>query len=278
MIDAPTGTWYDARPGRARRPGETDYSHDWTVERPGRAGYRLAVYYRATAGAGLWLASDLSDQPFAISGTALTIAAPNGGEDWGAGSVQSLHWQLNAPVASGEFYAWVIAANGTWYDAAQAVPAVAGETDYFHDWTVSAPVGSGYRLAVYYRATTGAGLWLASDLSDQPFAISGTALTIAAPNGGEDWGAGSVQSLHWQLNAPVASGEFYAWVIAANGTWYDAAQAVPAVAGETDYFHDWTVSAPVGSGYRLAVYYRATTGAGLWLASDLSDQPFAVGP
>ena len=184
-------------------PGETDYSHDWTVDRPGGRGYRLAVYYRATAGAGLWLASDLSDQPFAISGTALTIAAPNGGEDWGAGSVQSLHWQLNAPVASGEFYAWVIAANGTWYDAAQAVPAVAGETDYFHDWTVSAPVGSGYRLAVYYRATTGAGLWLASDLSDQPFAISGTALTIAAPNGGEDWGAGSVQSLHWQLNAPV---------------------------------------------------------------------------
>ena len=52
----------------------------------GRGGYRLAVYYRATTGAGLSAASDLSDPPFAISGTALTVAAPNGGEDYGAGT------------------------------------------------------------------------------------------------------------------------------------------------------------------------------------------------
>ena len=76
-------------------------------------------------GAGLWLASDMSDAGFAISGTALAVTAPNGGEDWGAGSVQTLHWQLNAPVGSGEFYAWVIDASGTWYDAAQGVAALA---------------------------------------------------------------------------------------------------------------------------------------------------------
>ena len=55
----------------------------------------------------------------------VTVTAPNGGEDWGAGSVQALHWQLNAPVSSGEFYAWVIDASGTWYDAAQGVAALA---------------------------------------------------------------------------------------------------------------------------------------------------------
>ena len=263
-----SGNWYDAAQGVPAVQGETDYGHDWTVNAPVGGGYRLAVYYRATVGVGVWLASDTSDAGFSISGTALTVTSPNGGEDWAAGSVQTLHWHLNAPVDSGEFYAWVVDGSGNWYDAAQGVPAVQGETDYGHDWTVNAPVGGGYRLAVYYRATVGVGVWLASDTSDAGFSISGTALTVTSPNGGEDWAAGSVQTLHWHLNAPVDSGEFYAWVVDGSGNWYDAAQGVPAVQGETDYGHDWTVNAPVGGGYRLAVYYRATVGVGVWLASD----------
>ena len=149
--------------------------------------YSLEVYYRATTGAGLWLASGTSAAPFSISGTSIGIDAPNGGENWGAGSVQTLRWHLNTAVSSGEFYAWVVDGSGHWYDAAQSVAAVAGQTDYSTNWTVNAPVGSNYSLEVYYRATTGAGLWLASGTSAAPFSISGTSIGIDAPNGGENW-------------------------------------------------------------------------------------------
>ena len=139
------------------------------------------------------------------------MTSPNGGEDWAAGSVQTLHWHLNAPVDSGEFRAWVVDGSGNWYDAVQAVPAVQGETDYGHDWTINAPVGGGYRLAVYYRATVGVGVWLASDTSDAGFSISAAPLLVTSPNGGESVAYGSQESVAWTIAEPATEGYFDVW-------------------------------------------------------------------
>ena len=188
--------------------------------------------------------------------------------------MQTLRWHLNTAVSSGEFYAWVVDGSGHWYDAAQSVAAVAGQTDYSTNWTVNAPVGSNYSLEVYYRATTGAGSWLASGTSAAGFSIS-QGMAITSPNGGESIAYGQKATMSWIFGSNATTGSFdvYVWS-PTKGTVKLNSSPIAVDSSKTSYSFDWTVTQALSSDYKVRVWYR-DAGGNVALADD-SDATFAI--
>jgi hypothetical protein len=86
---------------------------------------------------------------------------------------------------------WIIDGDGNWLDTGGAtVLAEAGKTQYSASWQVNVPVRSGYKLTVDYRPDANVwGGWTASDLSDNPFAV--TSGTDTGTGTGTDTGTGT---------------------------------------------------------------------------------------
>ena len=122
----------------------------------------------------------------------------------------------------------------------------------------------------------GAGNWLGFDGADAPFTIqagSQPTPTVTAPNAGGTFTQGAVVPVSWTLAPTAGSGVMHLYAYDAAGT-YHFLTTKPAVAGQSTYSYDWTVSQPAGTGYTVRVWY--VDGAGNWLAFDGSDNPFSI--
>jgi len=136
--------------------------------------------------------TDTSDAPFTISGVpTITVASPNGGEDWVQGSLQTISWTYTGnpgPTVRIE------ALQGTTL-LGVITPGVAigsgGSGSYSLTVPFSTPPGTGFRIRV-----TSTSYPDCTDTSDAPFTIS-PAITVAFPNGGETWVQGSLQTISW---------------------------------------------------------------------------------
>jgi len=117
----------------------------------------------------------------------VTVLSPNGGEDWPAGSVQSITWSTSGTVGdvrieystdSGGFWSEVVAATAN---------------DGAYDWTV--PDNPSDHCLVRIYETDGDPL----DVSDGEFTLSPPlpTITVTSPNGGEIWSVGLVHEITW---------------------------------------------------------------------------------
>ena len=86
---------------------------------------------------------------------AITVTAPTGGGEPGAGlqlSAGDLERRTRA-VGSGQFSLWVVRPGNGWYVG--KIVNADGTASYSNSVTLNVPVDTGYRVYVYYRATTG---------------------------------------------------------------------------------------------------------------------------
>jgi len=181
-------------------------------------------------------------------------------------------WTVPSPVDTGTFRVYVRNPNGT-ETLLTTQNAVAAQTDYTYNWTITQPVGTGYNILIWYR--NAAGSYLYFDSSDVPFDIGPPPgqPTVTNPNTATSFAQGVVVPVQWDAPSPVSSGTFQVYLKKAGGS-LTLLTTQAAVAGQTPYTYNWTVAHPVATGYDILVWYRNAVGS--WLYSDLSDAPFAI--
>jgi len=203
--------------------------------------------------------TDYSDT-FTITGgiapNNLSIITPNGGETLTSGSTYNIRW--DGPVKYSaidlEYY------NGSkWNVLASGI----------------ADTGT-YAWAVPNVSTTSAKIWIKgydgvnnpTDYSDGTFTIkkasTGT-ITVTSPNGGENWGAETVQSIRWTSSGEIANVKIE-YTFNAGASWTTIAAST-----ENDGLFNWTVPNQV-SNYCLI---RISNAADVSL-SDISNSSFYI--
>ncbi|RLB05264.1 MAG: hypothetical protein DRG59_09260, partial [Deltaproteobacteria bacterium] len=154
----------------ASTPNNNSYS--WTV--PDSIGTTLRVRVSDVTNSN---ANDSSDANFEIKGS-LTLASPNGGEDWTYNTAHNITWTKTGTIAtvkldystdSGSTYPNNIASG---IDAATGTP---------YAWTVPDDLSTHVRVKITNEADSDV-----NDASDADFTIKGS-LTLVSPNGGEVW-------------------------------------------------------------------------------------------
>ncbi|NNE45065.1 MAG: T9SS type A sorting domain-containing protein [Rhodothermales bacterium] len=166
-----------------------------------------------------WMPADTSDAVFTISPQSepsLTVANPNGGEIWEVGSSQSIRW--SSVDFDGPIHIEYSTDDGLTYADVVATTPNSGA----YTWLV--PDTPTYVALVRISDAADGD---PSDVSDGVFtivAVTQPSITVASPNGGESWEAGTSQSIRWtsvDFDGPVRieysddDGLTYAEVVAA---------------------------------------------------------------
>ncbi len=121
------------------------------------------------------------------------------------------------------------------------------------------PVEAGYRVFVYYRASSG-DPWGIYGFSPGTVDVTAVfnAIAVTAPTGTSSQAQGSALPVTWTTNAAVADGQFSLWVVSPANGWYGG--KIVAADGTASYADSVDLNVPVEAGYRVFVYYRASSG------------------
>ncbi|TAK67795.1 MAG: hypothetical protein EPO24_00075 [Bacteroidetes bacterium] len=119
------------------------------------------------------------------SGT-LALTAPNGGEIWHANSAHQITWSASGIVSVKLEYS--LNNGSSWNVIAASVSATNGT----YTWVVPDSVSDQYLVRIS-DASNGS----VNDQSDAAFTVDRVFITLLAPAGGEEWMAGSTQTISW---------------------------------------------------------------------------------
>jgi|GEM_PF-4836028 len=183
------------------------------------------------------------------------VTCPNGGEEWEVGSSHTITWMSIDSIA--EVDVEYSTNGGTDWDLIISATA----NDGGHLWTVP-NTPSANCLVKISDASDGN----PSDISNAPFTlISQESLTVTSPNGGEEWEAGSSQTIAWTSTGLIPS---VAIEYSINGgeSWSTVTSSTP-----NDSGHLWTVPNTPSTNCLVKIS-DASDGD----PSDLIDAPFTI--
>ncbi len=227
-------------------------TYPWTVTSPVSAALaRIRVSSVVTP-----TITDVSDANFTIAAPFVTVSSPNGLETWYTGESHPVIWTSGGFAGNVKIEINRTYSTGAW----ETIIASTGNTGSYA-WTVTGPASTQARIRVSSVNTPAT-----NDVSDNNFTVAVPSITVTAPNGGEFWSIGSVQSLLWtsagvsgnvniELNRTYPSGTWQ--MLAANST--------------NDGFESWTVTGPTTLQARLRVTSVAAPSV-----SDVSDNNFTI--
>ena len=169
-------------------------AYSWTV--PSSASASCFVRISDASNSAL---NDMGNAAFTITlpvTPILTLASPNGGESWIAGSVHPITWSSSGVTNVKLEYS----TNGgsSWTTITGSISASTGS----YSWTVPSSVSANYFIRI-----TDASNSALNDMSDAAFTITlptVPTLSLVYPNGGESWIAGSSHTITWS-SADVAN-------------------------------------------------------------------------
>ena len=286
----------------------TSFSYNLPVSAaPVESGYRAVVAYRATS-SDSWISVTSSSDTFAITaaGTSttntggtvpppvtakaptLTSLTTTSTSNYKQGTNIGIQWRTASPVASGEWFVGLYSSSGVYYDYVISNVGIGGTSTAFgYTQLIStAPVGSGYRAVVAYRATA-SDSWTSVTSSSNTFTITAGGTTTNTSNtptlkslsttGSGNYEQGSVVGIQWTTAQAVASGEWFVGLYSSSGKYYD--NVITNIGVGTNYANfSYTLSiptAPVGTGYRAVVAYRANANSN-WVNVTSSSNTFSV--
>jgi len=138
-------------------------------------------------------ALDVPSGPADTEAPEVTVTAPNGGEQWAAGSTQTITWTATDNVGVSNVDISFSTNGGQTYTTL----ATGEANDGSYSWSVPNLTTSAGVIQIV--ASDGSGN-SGTDTSDQSFSIIDAtlpAVTVTAPNGGETWSVGTVQDITW---------------------------------------------------------------------------------
>jgi hypothetical protein len=193
----------------------------------------------------------------------IDVLEPAGGEIFMAGDSMPIHWRGNLNTA-GSGVKLELTRNGNWV------------ADLGNDWN---PSGEGTKTVVVPQLETGSdyrvrviSTWNPLLRADSgPFTISGKAVLVISPNGGESWPTGSQQQIRWKTNSGIAGTAIRLELWLRGLKVMDLGQASNATGEGLQNIQVPTVSQ--GTGYRVRVVSLAP-GA----PDDESDEDFSLTP
>jgi hypothetical protein len=252
-----TNGWYGGKIVNAT--GAASYTDSVDLNVPVDSGYRIFVYYRATSSDPWGVYGFASGTVSVTAGfSSITVTAPTGTSSQAQGASLPVSWTPNASMASGEFSIWVVSQANGWY-VGKIVTADL-KASYTDSVDLNVPVDSGYRVYVYYRATS-SDPWGIYGMSPGTVDVTATglsAISVTAPTGTSSKAQGASLPVNWTPNYAVASGQFSIWVVSQANGWYVG--KIVSATGAASYADSVTLNVPVDAGYRVFVYYRATSG------------------
>ena len=135
--------------------------------------------------------NDFSDNDFSVYDQGITITSPNGGENWQAGTTHSITWTDNIPdMVKIELYK-AGSLNSVIVDSTFS------DGQFPWDIPLNLTPGTDYKVKITSVANSSV-----NDFSDNDFSVYDQGITITSPNGGENWQAGTTQSITWTDNIP----------------------------------------------------------------------------
>lgn len=135
-----------------------------------------------------WLMARLAGWNGVAGEPAVRVNAPNGGEVWEAATTESITWSAPDTIAD------VLIEYSTDGGSSYSTVVASTPNDGAYGWTVPGASSANCRVRVRDAGGT------ASDASDAAFSIvlQGTlSVTLASPNGGEKWLAGTTNTVAW---------------------------------------------------------------------------------
>lgn len=187
--------------------------------------------------------------------TTIHVTSPNGGENWQAGSTQIVSWTSNNVSNVKIDYT---TDNGTnWIEIVATTPANTGS----YSWIVPNTPSTNCKVRISDASNS-----TINDVSDNVFfIITQQAITVLSPNGGENWQAGSQQSITWSsqevLNVKLE------YTIDNDTNWMTIEENIPANSNS----YTWIVPNTPSNNCRVRI-----SDAGDALVNDMSDNVFTI--
>jgi hypothetical protein len=123
---------------------------------------------------------------------AITLTVPNGGQNWTAGTTQTIRWTYTGNP--GSFVRIELLKGGVLNRTIISSASIGTGGNGSYNWPIPSNQVGGFDFTVRVTSTTNAA---ATDTSDADFTITGPTITVTVPNGGENWAAGSTQTIRW---------------------------------------------------------------------------------
>jgi len=235
-----------------------DGSFDWVIPALIATGNDYTIKISSCTSAVMF--SDVSDADFSIiggSGSTVTVITPNGGETFTAGTTNTVIWSSDI-IGNMKI---TLLRNGLHY----ALISSATPNDGNFDWIIPAglAVGSEYQVKIASAAYP-----LIYDVSDANFSVvpgGGTSVTVIAPNGGEEFAAGTTNTITWTSDLTG----YLRITLLKGGVDFSLISAKTA----NDGSFDWNIPAAFVSGNDFTVKISSCTNT---LVSDVSDADFTI--
>jgi len=138
--------------------------------------------------------SDVTDRPFTISQPYVRVVSPNGGEMFEAGTIASVAWeQLGVEILVLEFST---DGGATWSEAATGISAALAS----YAWTVPDNLSENCLVRLSDASSPAV-----VDVSDAPFTVSASFVSLARPNGGETLEGKTSYEIAWSASRGVTA-------------------------------------------------------------------------
>lgn len=212
--------------------------------------------------------SDTSDGDFTIVATGITVASPNGGENWEPGSTHAISWTYHGNPGAAVKIELLKGGAVTSVLADGAPVGMDGAGSY--SWLIpsSQPAGSDYRIRV-----SAAGESACAGASGGDFTIVRTDIDLASPVGGETWEAGATRTIAWNYHGNPSS-SVNIRLMKGTSVIRSIASAVPIGANGAGSYA-WAIPANLAAGndYKIRI-----VGNGAASFSDTSNSGFSITP
>ncbi len=169
---------------------------------------------------------------------AITVSAPNGGENWSIGTTQNIQW--TSSNVSGDVKIELSTNGGSTFPT---ILFASTPNDNAESWIVTGPASSSARVRISSVVTPSI-----ADTSNTNFTITQPSITVTTPNGGETWGTGLPQSILW--TSMGVSGNVKVELSRDGGSTFTETLFASTANDGTE---PWTVTGPVTSSARVRI-------------------------
>jgi C1A family cysteine protease len=247
-------------------------AYNWTIPSNQASGDDYQILVTALSYSSVY---DMSDGVFSIIGPpppSITVAAPNGGESWTAGSTRTISWTYTG--SPGTYVKILLYKGSSLNRTISSYARIGSNGSGSYNWAIPSNQASGSDYSIRVTSTSNS---LYTDASNSQFTIVGPpppSITVASPNGGESWTAGSTRTISWTYTGSPGS---YVRILLYKGSSLNRTISSYARIGSNGSgSYNWAIPSNQASGSDYSIRVTSTSNS---LYTDASNSQFTiVGP